>query len=433
MRFLRTNTAIRITVGPFLDKTDGITPETALTATNEHLTLMVDDANVPTLVLDANATASGGNNDFVHVTGDDAGFYDLELTAANLNYLGRAMLSINYVTDHCPVFHEFMILPAVIYDAMVLGTDLFDVSMTQILGTAVSTPATAGILDVNLKNIANAAVSTSSAQLGVNVVNVGGTAQTAGDIIGDTNDIQSRLPAALSGDGFIKADMKSIDDELTSGNNATLNLKNLNIINNSGDAFVAQSTNGGRGIVASGDIAGGIEGVYIEGGYGIILQGMVGEGLVIDSATTGAVLIAPTSSGDPAHGIRVYGEGGGKSIYAPQDIAVSDGSLTLAAIASAVWASATRTLTSIADSAGVTTLLSRITAALGIYTAADVRSAVGLASANLDTQLDTLPTAAENATAVLSAAASNPIDANVQEVNDVALTGDGSTTPWGPA
>lgn len=43
-------------------------------------------------------------------------------------------------------------------------------NMTQILGTAVSTPATAGILDINLKNIANATVSASTAQLGVNVV-----------------------------------------------------------------------------------------------------------------------------------------------------------------------------------------------------------------------------------------------------------------------
>lgn len=53
---------------------------------------------------------------------------------------------------------------------------------TQILGTAISTPATAGILDVNLKNIANSAVSTSTAQLGVNAVNIGGTAQTGRDI-----------------------------------------------------------------------------------------------------------------------------------------------------------------------------------------------------------------------------------------------------------
>lgn len=133
MRFLKTNTATRVTVGPFLDKTDGITPEVSLTATNEHLTLMVDTGGVPTLVLDADATASGGNNDFVHVTNDDAGFYDLELTAAQLNYVGRAMLSINYVTDHCPVFHEFMILSAQAYDAL-YGTGNFSADVIAISG-----------------------------------------------------------------------------------------------------------------------------------------------------------------------------------------------------------------------------------------------------------------------------------------------------------
>ena len=44
----------------------------------------------------------------------------------------------------------------------------------------------------------------------------------------------------------------------------------------------------------------------------------------------------------------------------------------------------------------------------------------------------TPPTAAANASAVLAAATANPIDANIQEVNDVVLKGDGSTTPWGP-
>lgn len=151
MRFLKTNTATRITVGPFLDRTDGITPEVALTATNEKLTLMVDTGGVPTLVLDTTATASGGSNDLVHVTGDDAGFYDLELAAANVNYVGRAMLAITYATDHCPVFHEFMILPANVYDSLVGGTDTLQADVTQISGSAVST---------------------STAQLGVNVVTV---------------------------------------------------------------------------------------------------------------------------------------------------------------------------------------------------------------------------------------------------------------------
>ena len=131
MRYLRQNTAVRLTVGPFLDKTDGITPETGLTATNEHLTFVVDDGNVPTLVLDANATASAGSNDMVHITNDDAGLYDLELTAAQTNYVGRAMLSINYVTDHCPVFHEFMIVPANVYDSL-FGTDKLYVDVSEI-------------------------------------------------------------------------------------------------------------------------------------------------------------------------------------------------------------------------------------------------------------------------------------------------------------
>ncbi len=122
MRFLRTNTAIRVTVGPFLSQSDGITPQTALTVTSEKLTFVVDDSNVPTLILDTAPTASGGSNDMIHISGDDSGFYDLELAAADTNHLGRAILGLNNVAAHCPVWHEFMILPANIYDAMVLGT-----------------------------------------------------------------------------------------------------------------------------------------------------------------------------------------------------------------------------------------------------------------------------------------------------------------------
>jgi hypothetical protein len=153
MRYLRTNTAVRVTVGPVFDKTDGVTPKTALTVTSCKLTLVVDDANVPTLVLDVAPTASGGANDMVHVPGDDAGFYDLELAAANVNYLGRAMLAITDAATHCPVFHEFMIVPAVVYDAMVLGTDLLDVSVTQWLGTAVATPTVAGVPEVDITHV----------------------------------------------------------------------------------------------------------------------------------------------------------------------------------------------------------------------------------------------------------------------------------------
>lgn len=162
MQLLRTNTATRVTVGPFFDKTDGVTPETAITVTSCKLTFIVDDGGVPTLVLDTAPTASGGSNDMVHITGDDAGYYDLELAAANVNYLGRAKLAITDAATHCPVFHEFMIVPAMIYDAMVLGTDVLQADVTQLLGTAWLTPGTAGTPDVNTKTISNDAITAAS-------------------------------------------------------------------------------------------------------------------------------------------------------------------------------------------------------------------------------------------------------------------------------
>lgn len=54
---------------------------------------------------------------------------------------------------------------------------------------------------------------TGDGNIKADTLRVGGTLQTAGDIIGDTNDIQSRLPAALS-NGFIKASVQEIDASL---------------------------------------------------------------------------------------------------------------------------------------------------------------------------------------------------------------------------
>ena len=146
-------------------------------------------------------------------------------------------------------------------------------------------------------------------------------------ILVDTTDIQSRLPVQLSGDGFIKADMKSIDDELTAGNNATLNLKKLKIQNSAGNAVQLVTTGNSvdtvliqqQGLLGSG------AGVYItsDGGAGVYIdtQQQTASGLAI-SAIDGDALSLES--------------GTGKSINALQDIAVSDGDLTLTNIAKKV-------------------------------------------------------------------------------------------------
>lgn len=79
-----------------------------------------------------------------------------------------------------------------------------DTNVARWLNTAASAPNTAGIPVVDVVRVAN-------------------TVQTAGDIIGDTNDIQARLPAALTGDGNIKADTLRVGGTLqTAGDLAAM-------------------------------------------------------------------------------------------------------------------------------------------------------------------------------------------------------------------
>ena len=172
----------------------------------------------------------------------------------------------------------------------------------------------------------------------------------------------------------------------------------------------------------------------------------------------------------------------------------SYGSL-VADIATAVWGAAARTLTAISDSSGITTLLTRISAALSFTggnvhahvkakdnldfgalektslnaatpavtvsdktgfslatappTAAQIRAEIDSNSTQLaaivaDTseiqaeladggRTDLLVDAIKAKTDKLTFTSGNDLDANVQKINDVALTGDGSATPWGPA
>ena len=154
MQFLRQNTAVMVTVGPFYDKTDGVTIKTALTITNEKLTLTADtDAgSAPTNILDnVTGATSGTANDLNYITGNDAGMMQLELAAADTNRVGRMTLSITDAANHVPVFHEYFVLPQAIFDWLTGVIVPLPANVTQLLGTAWLTPGTAGTPDVNVK------------------------------------------------------------------------------------------------------------------------------------------------------------------------------------------------------------------------------------------------------------------------------------------
>lgn len=447
MRFLKTNTATRITVGPFFDKTDGVTPETALTVTSCKLTFTVDDGGVPTLVLDTNPTASGGSNDMVHITGDDAGFYDLELTAANVNYVGRAMLAITDAATHCPVFHEFMILPANVYDSLVGGSDTLQADVTQFGGT--NGTFSGGRPEVNASHISGDSVAADNLEAlldgtgGVTLVASAFTlttpitanaTQISGDAIAADNAEAFFDGTGYAGTNNVIPTVTALTNPVTlangahGGSSATLTCQKIVVASTGNDPAVSLAGSGsgagilcvggatgsggvfnggatsGHGISASGDGDGhgiaanaggasarnGLRAVGVNAGAGIYAGGgTTGDGLTSQAgATSGRGISVFTVSGI---GLLVSVDGGSDAITLEAGGSPGAGNLN-GNLDGLVTGSV----------AGVTgNVDGNVTGSVGSLAAAaqgNVRTAVGLAAANLDTQLALLATAAALAT-----------------------------------
>lgn len=173
MHFLKQSTASQVVrIGPFLDDTDFKTAETALSIANTDIKL-----------IKGNAATSNSNKNSGGATHIANGYYYLTLDATDTSAIGRLDLFVQ-MSGALPVWAEYEVLPANIFDSMIGGTDLFDVSVTQFGGT--NGTFASGRPEVNTSHIAGAAVSTASAQIGVNVVNAAGTAWNSGAIAAAT-------------------------------------------------------------------------------------------------------------------------------------------------------------------------------------------------------------------------------------------------------
>jgi hypothetical protein len=129
MRFLRQSTAVKVPVGPFLDVTDGATPETGITlGAADQAELMKHDAS---------ATVSIAGNTFAAIS-DNAGMYNLTLSDTDTNTCGVLHVHIGDVSVCRPVSHVFMVIPANIYDSLIAGTDYALVDVHQVNGNASS-------------------------------------------------------------------------------------------------------------------------------------------------------------------------------------------------------------------------------------------------------------------------------------------------------
>lgn len=145
-RFLKQSTAFTFRAGPFVDSTDGVTAETGLSIAQADI--QISKAGGAFAQTSASPTT----------THDADGWYQCPLTTTDTATVGALTVQI-VMAGALPVWHDFMVLPANVYDSL-MGTDLLDVSVAQWLGTAAATPTVAGVPEVDVTHWIGTAAAT---------------------------------------------------------------------------------------------------------------------------------------------------------------------------------------------------------------------------------------------------------------------------------
>lgn len=121
MMLLKQSTTTTIQLGPFLDDTDGVTAETGLTVSSTDVYLSKAGA------------AFANPNDTNAATHDRAGWYRKQLNTTDTNTLGRFIVEVQE-SGALPVWREFVVVPANVFDSLVGGSDNLEVDAVAVSG-----------------------------------------------------------------------------------------------------------------------------------------------------------------------------------------------------------------------------------------------------------------------------------------------------------
>ncbi len=106
---LRQSTQIVVRVGPFVDVTDGFTPETGVALSTADEAEVLKAAGAATVDISAATWAA--------ITGAD-GWYDLTLTTSHTDTVGELVIVVNDDSVCLPVFARFQVIEEAAYDQM---------------------------------------------------------------------------------------------------------------------------------------------------------------------------------------------------------------------------------------------------------------------------------------------------------------------------
>lgn len=115
MRWLKQSTSVDVPIGPFVDSSDGVTPETGLTITQSDIRIK------------KNGGAWAQKNAAQTLTHEENGYYEVTLDATDTDTLGLLRLAVNE-SGALPVWEDFLVLPANVYESLVGNTEWLEVT-----------------------------------------------------------------------------------------------------------------------------------------------------------------------------------------------------------------------------------------------------------------------------------------------------------------
>lgn len=134
--YLKQSTAATIVLGPFVDSTDGVTAETALT---------ISQADVR---LSKNAGTFAQKSDTGSCSHMEAGHYACTLNTTDTNTLGHLRVAVAE-SGALPVWRDYLVLPSNVYDSL-LSTDKLQVHAVEIDNNLITAAAIAtGAIDAD--------------------------------------------------------------------------------------------------------------------------------------------------------------------------------------------------------------------------------------------------------------------------------------------
>lgn len=140
-QILRQSTAKDVRLGPFVDATDGVTPETGITigAADQAEILKVDGA--ATVAMTGTLAA---------VTSCD-GWYDYTLATTDVDTVGDLTIVLQDSSVCLPVFARFMVVEEAVYDAFYAAAST-PIAITDIVSSGAITTS-GGIASADVKKI----------------------------------------------------------------------------------------------------------------------------------------------------------------------------------------------------------------------------------------------------------------------------------------